>query len=101
MKSKICVIGAGTAGIVSVLSVLNSAKRNNVDVQVTCMYDPNVPTIQVGESTISPILNLLTELIGFRVLKDLESIDGTLKYGSKYVNWSEKDFFVHHQCVHF
>tara|TARA_B110000977_G_C11082438_1_gene493349 strand:+ start:1046 stop:2227 length:1182 start_codon:yes stop_codon:yes gene_type:complete len=97
MKTKICVIGAGTAGIVSVLSVLNSAKRNKVDVQVTCMYDPSVPTVQVGESTSSPILNLLTDLIGFRVLKDLESIDGTLKYGSKYVNWSDKDFFVHHQ----
>lgn len=93
---KICVIGAGTAGVVSVLAILNAAKRENVNVQVTCMYDPLLPTIQVGESTSSPILGLLTELIDFRVLKDLNDIDGTLKYGSKYVDWNTNEFFVHH-----
>jgi hypothetical protein len=58
------------------------------------MYDPSIPTIQVGESTSSSILDLLKSSIGFRVLRDLPEVDGTLKYGSKYINWSSTDFIV-------
>lgn len=93
---KICVVGAGTAGVVSILAMLNASKREQCDLQITCMYDPSIPTIQVGESTSSPILGLITELLDFRVLRDLDDIDGTIKYGSKYVNWGKEDFFVNH-----
>jgi hypothetical protein len=31
-----------------------------------------------------------------RVLDNLPEIDGTIKYGVKYVNWSKKDFYVNH-----
>lgn len=93
---KICVVGAGTAGVLSILAMLNAAKREKIDLQITCIYDPSIPTIQVGESTSSVILGLITELIDFRVLRDLDEIDGTIKYGSKYKNWGAEDFFVNH-----
>lgn len=93
---KICVVGAGTAGVVSILAMLNAGKRENIDLQITCIHDPSIPTAQVGESTSSPILGLITELIDFRVLRDLDEIDGTIKYGSKYKNWGTEDFFVNH-----
>jgi hypothetical protein len=89
---RICVIGAGTGGVVSVLSLINRLKDQ---CKVTCMYDPSIPTIQVGESTSSAILELLKSSIGFRILRDLPEVDGTLKYGSKYFNWSSTDFFVY------
>lgn len=93
---KICVIGAGTAGVISILAMLNASRRENFDLQITCIHDPSIPTIQVGESTSSPILGLITELLDFRVLRDIDEIDGTIKYGSKYVNWGTEDFFVNH-----
>lgn len=93
---KICIAGAGTAGVVSILAMLNAAKREKIDLQVTCIYDPGIPTAQVGESTSSIILDLLVEIVDFRVLRDLPEIDGTIKYGSKYINWGNNDFFVNH-----
>jgi len=93
---KLCVIGAGTASTASVLGMINALKSRKQQFQITCIHDPNSPTIQVGESTSTPILNLLTDVLNFRVLKDLPEVDGTLKYGVKYSGWGSKDFFVHH-----
>lgn len=92
----IFVIGNGSAALVSILSILNAARRTNINLNVTCIYDPKIPTIEVGESTSSAILSLLTDVLDFRVLKDLEKIDGTLKYGTKYINWSDKEFYTFH-----
>lgn len=93
---KLCVIGAGTASTASILSMINALKTRKKEFQITCIYDPAVETIQVGESTSTPLLNLLTEVLGFRVLRDLPEVDGTLKYGVKYTNWGSNEFFVHH-----
>ena len=92
--TNICVIGAGTAGVISMLALIN--KLQGTDYHVTCIYDPDIPTIQVGESTSTAVLELLKKTLDFRVLRDLEPIDGTVKYGVKYQNWSDEDFFVHH-----
>lgn len=92
----IFVIGNGSAALVSILSIINASKRCGIDLNITCVYDPDIPTIEVGESTSSAILNLLTNILDFRVLKDLSKIDGTIKYGTKYINWSEKEFFTFH-----
>lgn len=93
---KFCVVGAGTASTVSILGLINALKIRKQSFQITCMHNPKQPTIQVGESTSTPVLALLNSVLNFRVLRDLPDLDGTLKYGTKYINWSDKDFFVHH-----
>ena len=92
----ICIIGSGSASLISTLALLNAAKRENILVEITCIHDEKIPITQIGESTSSIILTLLTNVLGFRVLRDLPKLDGTLKYGTKYKNWSEKDFYTFH-----
>jgi len=92
------IIGNGSGALVSILALINASKREGLPIKITCIYDPVIPTIEVGESTSSAILFLLTQVLDFRVVKNLLEIDGTLKYGTKYINWSttNNDFYVCH-----
>jgi hypothetical protein len=94
---KFCVVGAGTAGAINMLGIVNAMKRHGKKFKITCIYDPNKPTIQVGESSSSPLLSLLCDNLNFKVLRDLPEVDGTIKYGVRYLNWTKDgDFYVYH-----
>ena len=55
---KVAVLGRGTSSIITTLQLL---KHNH---EVTVFYDPNLPHINVGESTTVPIANLLYDVLG-------------------------------------
>lgn len=93
----IAVLGAGSAASVNILAMINAAKKHNLNINITCFYDENIPTAKVGESTSAAVYLLLAEVLDFRILEDLEILKGTVKWGTLYENWGPESFFVHHK----
>ena len=91
---KICVSGAGSASAVSLLSLFKFPFLYN-KFEINCIYDPNIPTLEVGESTSRHVLKLLAFVIGFNE-NNFNDIDCTFKRFTRY-NWTKangKDFDV-------
>jgi hypothetical protein len=81
---KIGIVGVGTASAVAVSTLLTNLPKS---IEVTCFYNPDIPITHVGESASAAIYGLMYEAIRFDPLKDLDGIDGTLRYCTKY-NWT-------------
>jgi len=96
----ICIIGAGTASAISLLSVADQLDTLGLTDQyrVTVVHDPNIPTAQVGESTSGMVYDLSRKVLGEDFAENLEQYDGTLRYYTRY-NWAPatgKDFSVYY-----
>lgn len=89
---KIAVIGAGTA---SCIFSMVACKMITKPVEITCIHDPNIPTIEVGETASPAILEALQYCLEFKVEDDLNQLDGTLRTGVKHF-WAKAsyDFFI-------
>jgi tryptophan halogenase len=89
---KICIVGAGTAGTLAA-SIIKKRFGNKVD--VTVVYDPNVPVIGVGEST-TPMMFAACDFLGIS-FKDLVcNTDSTIKLGIKFTNWNNDNKHYFH-----
>ena len=88
---KIAVLGCGTAGVVSVCHWLNYG----IKTEVNCIYDKDIKTLGIGESTNVHLPNDLFLGSGFSMFKNSNELDATVKYGVKYTNWNDKDFYSH------
>ena len=86
MKKKLCIVGVGSAGIVSACYFCSWLDDTW---EVTLIYDPNIKTLGIGESTNSGFVTTLERGLGFKLLEDMYSIDGTLKYGTEFINWRD------------
>jgi len=107
MSVKICVLGAGTASSIALLDLyshLNVLKKRkslliaNSDLTIDCIYDPNTPTIQVGESSSIAVYKALFEVLDFCIIQDLPKINGTVKWGARYF-WepaNDNNFIIRH-----
>lgn len=85
MKTKkICVVGAGTAGTLAA-SIIK--KRFGDKVDVTVVYDPNVPVIGVGEST-TPTMFVACSFLGITFEDLVRNTDSTIKLGIKFTDWN-------------
>jgi hypothetical protein len=98
---KIGIIGAGTASAVSILTILNFLKLRNIfhKVDITCIYDPNIPITHVGESMTAIITNMLYEVVDFNTCTDMAELDATQRWGTQYF-WKKAnntDFWVRYQ----
>jgi hypothetical protein len=86
---KIGVIGGGSAGAVALLTILDKILFDGMfHVELYCIHDPNKPPINVGESASSFLLQVIHSSLNFCVIRDLEDLKGTLKFGTNY-NWEE------------
>ena len=85
-KKRLGVIGVGTAGIASISHII--PWLSNVW-DVVSIYDPSTPILGIGESTNPNFISTLENGTGFNLTTDLDQIDGTLKFGTKYINWRE------------
>jgi hypothetical protein len=92
-KTKVAVIGAGTAGCIQVLQFLT--KLNEEYFEVDWIYDPEKEIFGIGEATTPHIPTLLGRS---RIPIDALFTDlrGTIKHGVKFFNWGKKNKkFVH------
>lgn len=84
MSKKLTVIGRGTIGCLVVKHFLN-----NTDWDIDWMYDPNIPTTSVGESSTPIIVDELRGLFGW-TSKELDMMGGTYKFGTLKYNWANQ-----------
>ena len=98
---KIAVLGCGTAGVVSVCHWLTYGRR----LEVSCLYDKDIKTLGIGESTNVHLPNDLFLGADFSMFKNSNELDATIKYGVKYTGWNDKNFYSHiippHYGIHF
>lgn len=88
MKKRIAVVGAGTAGIISLFELLPHVTNNW---EVVSVYDPTKPILGIGESTNPNFTISIQEATRFTI-NDMAELDATMKFGTKYKRWRKDDF---------
>jgi tryptophan 7-halogenase len=83
----VTIIGAGSAGLLSALTLKNKIP-NGV---ITVIRDPNEPVIGVGESTVGSFLSMLMDNLGMDIGDFLEKVKPVIKYGL-LLKFGKKDF---------
>ena len=86
--NKIAIIGAGSAGILSTCHMLSYLPT---DWQVSLIHDPSIKSLGIGESTNPSFCNIIGTGIDFNLLLDIDDLDGTYKFGTKFINWRDHD----------
>lgn len=89
MKNKLAVIGVGSAGIVSLCTQLALLD----DWEITSIHSPDIPILGIGESTNPKFVGALEYGLDFDPHLDLPSLNGNLKFGTKYIDWRKKEFY--------
>ena len=98
LNMKIGILGAGTAAIVAICEILDTVGNNNfLNLNIDIIYDPTIPTIEVGESLSPPNFVMLKRVLGIENTKDLRSFQGTHRYYTKlFFNDNDKNFSVYY-----
>lgn len=89
MKRRIAVVGVGSAGILSLCYMLSNLSN---EWDVVSVYDPSVPILGIGESTNPSFIRMLEMGARFSVSEDTESLESTLKFGTKFIGWREHEW---------
>jgi len=84
---RIGIIGTGSAGLCSLAMACNWL---DTSWEITSVYDPAISITGIGESTNANFV-LALEHIGLELSK-LEELDGTLKFGTKFINWGKHEW---------
>lgn len=99
---KILVIGAGSAGL---LTLCQLCFLLNEEWEVHSVHDPNIPILGVGESTSTSFPHHLFRATDFIMQRDSDYLDSTYKFNVKYTNWRKKSFdsiiFTGAHAIHF
>jgi hypothetical protein len=90
---RIAVIGIGTGGIQALCHFCSYLDRNW---QIVSIHDPSVPIVGIGESTNPSFITAIELGLDYHVHGGVtdSKMDETLKLGTKYINWREKDFLI-------
>ena len=98
---RIGILGAGTAGAIAALQIINFIKLSKEPIRginITVIHDPNIETAQVGESLSSYIYSLLMNTLDEKFGENLNEYNGTLRYYTKHF-WKDvvgDDFNVYY-----
>lgn len=87
--NNICIVGGGTAGWLSAVYLGYHLPNSNI----TLIESPNIPTIGVGEGTWPSIMKMLND-IGIKSTDLITKTGGGVKLGIKFINFSEKPFWL-------
>ncbi len=87
-KKKLGVIGIGSAGL---LSLVHFCTWLDDGWEIYSIHNPAKPILGIGESTNGEFVGLLERGCHFHLgnQKDLDALDATLKFGSKFRDWRE------------
>lgn len=90
-KKRLGVIGVGSAGI---LSLVHFCTWLGNDWEIVSIHNPDKPILGIGESTNGGFVALLEKGTHFALgrKQDLEELDATLKFGSRFLNWREHNW---------
>jgi len=88
-KNKLAVIGVGSAGILSLCHFLPNMDETW---EITSIHNPSKKIQGIGESSNPALLTALEKGLGFDLVKDLDKLNGTLKFGTKYTDWRSHEF---------
>lgn len=88
MKKRLGIIGVGSAGI---LSLTHFCTWLDNDWDVVSIHNPAKKILGIGESTNGGFVSLLEKGLRFSIgnQADLDALDATIKYGSKFMDWRE------------
>ena len=91
MRKRVAVIGAGSAGL---LTVAHLCTWLDDSWQVVSLYDPKKPILGIGESTNGGVISVLERATNFSLAEagDLAALDATIKYGSRFANWRRESW---------
>jgi len=81
-RYKICVIGAGSASAICMLTLIGELGYNNISLD--CIYDPNTPITTVGESVSTKPIMIMQDLLKFNFDRDGHELDMTIRYGTQH-----------------
>jgi len=88
-KNKLAVIGVGSAGIQSLCHFLAYMDETW---EITSIHNPSKKIQGIGESSNPSFIAALELGVGFNLIEDLNKINGTLKFGTKYKDWRVHEF---------
>jgi hypothetical protein len=88
-KLRVAVVGIGSAGIQSICHIIGFLPTGS---EVIAIYDPKISNLGIGESTNPAFVTALERGLGFDILNDIASLNGTYKFGTKYFNWRVQEF---------
>ncbi|WP_177421097.1 tryptophan halogenase family protein [endosymbiont of Lamellibrachia barhami] len=83
----ITIVGGGAAGWLMGLFLTTMLNKGESKVKVTLIESPNIPTIGVGEGTVTGFPRLLQQL-GIKESEFLRKSDATFKCAGKFVGWN-------------
>jgi tryptophan 7-halogenase len=91
MKRKLAVMGAGSAGL---LSLAHFCTWLDSDWEIYSVHNPAKAILGIGESTNGEFVSLLERGTHFRFSspEDMAALDATLKFGSKFQHWRENSW---------
>jgi hypothetical protein len=89
VQKKIAIIGSGSAGL---LTAAHLTTWLDESWQVYAVHNPKKPILGIGESTNGGFVSVLERATNFSLAnpEDLDALDATLKYGSKFTNWRKQ-----------
>ena len=90
---KIVIIGGGSAGVWTALYYAYNT-RNNKDIEVELIYDPEIDSFPVGQALLPGPSILLWQACGIDWYHN--EVHATPKLGILYENWSEKTPYFFH-----
>ena len=90
-RKRLAVVGVGSAGI---LALTHFCTWLGNDWDVVSIHNPDKPILGIGESTNGGFVGLLEKGTHFALgnKEDLNDLDATLKFGSRFKNWREQDW---------
>lgn len=90
---KITFLGRGNAGCLTALHFAYHT-RNNPDIEIELIYDPQIPPEKVGQATLLDVPALLWKALGINWYHN--PINATNKLGILYENWGKKNKYIFH-----
>jgi len=88
---KIIIVGGGSAGWMTASTLIKAFPNKDI----TVIESPNIPTVGVGESTISKVKQW-TKFLGINDKDFLKHTDGTIKFSIKFTDFNGKDEAAFH-----
>lgn len=89
MKKRLGVVGVGSAGVLSLAYFLSHMSN---EWEIVSIYDPTVPILGIGESTNPSFIRILEMGTRFSTSEDIDSLDSTLKFGTKFIGWRDHEW---------